>query len=90
MKDHKFPHALVAGIVRYPLKVTKRMSSKRIEKRCKVKPFVKIINYNHLLPTRYLVAGELDLKSVVSEEKLGNKEEKKKMKLEVKKIFQEK
>ena len=66
------------------------MSSKRIEKRCKLKPFVKVINYNHLLPTRYIVAGELDLKSVVTEEKLGNKEEKKKMKLEVKKIFQEK
>ena len=65
------------------------MSSKRIEKRCKIKPFIKQINYNHLLPTRYLVSGELDLKPVVSEEKLGNAEDKKKMKLEIKKMFQE-
>ena len=69
-KEKKFPHALVAGIERYPLKVTKRMSSKKIERRTKVKPFVKIVNYNHLIPTRYIVSGDIDLKNVVSEDKL--------------------
>jgi len=30
------------------------MGKKRIAKRSKVKPFVKIINYNHFMPTRYV------------------------------------
>jgi len=76
----KFPHALVAGIERYPLKVTKRMSSKKIERRSKVKAFVKSVNYNHVLPTRYMVSGDIDLKNVVTDEKMGNKETRKQMK----------
>ena len=55
-KDKKFSHALVAGIERYPLKVTKRMSAKKIERRSKVKAFVKYVNYTHLLPTRYIIS----------------------------------
>jgi large subunit ribosomal protein L27e len=56
------------------------MSSKKIERKTKVKPFIKIVNYNHLLPTRYLVANDIDLKTVVSEEKLGTKETRKQAK----------
>ena len=37
-------HALVAGIDRYPRKVTKKMSKKKIQKRSKVKPFLKVSN----------------------------------------------
>jgi large subunit ribosomal protein L27e len=29
-KERKYPHALVAGIERYPRKVTKRMNKKKI------------------------------------------------------------
>ena len=90
MQDKKFAHALVAGIERYPLKVTKRMSAKKIERKTKVKPFVKIVNYNHILPTRYLVAADLDLKNVVTDEKLQNRVIRKQMKKEVRKLFQEK
>ncbi|KAJ3350559.1 hypothetical protein HDU83_009583 [Entophlyctis luteolus] len=50
-----YPHAVIAGIERYPLKVTKAMGKKRIAKRSKVKPFIKSINYSHILPTRYEV-----------------------------------
>jgi len=81
---------LVAGIERYPLKVTKRMSQKKIERRTKVKAFVKTVNYNHIMPTRYLISGDIDLKNVVSEDKLSNKETRKQMKRELKKLFQEK
>ena len=70
------------------MKVTKRMSSKRIAKRIKLKPFVKFVNYNHLLPTRYL-ASDLDLKAVVSEDKMSNQETRKQMKLDLKKTLQE-
>lgn len=71
------------------MKVTKRMSQKKIERRTKVKPFVKVVNYNHLMPTRYLVSGDIELKGVVSEEKLANKESRKQLKREVRKIFTE-
>jgi large subunit ribosomal protein L27e len=43
---------IVAGIDRYPKKVTRSMGKKRMEKRCKIKPFVKTINYVHVMPTR--------------------------------------
>ena len=41
-KDRPFPHAIVVGIERYPLKVTKRMGKKKLAKRSKVKPFIKV------------------------------------------------
>lgn len=44
--------AVVAGIDRYPRKVTRSMNRKKVEKRSKVKPFVKVLNFNHILPTR--------------------------------------
>jgi large subunit ribosomal protein L27e len=64
--DRPYPHAIVAGIDRYPLKVTKRMGSKLVAKRSKVKPFIKVINYNHLMPTRYQL--DMELKSVVTQD----------------------
>jgi hypothetical protein len=48
------------------------------------------VNYNHIMPTRYQVAADLDLKTVVSEDKLSNKETRKQMKREVRKLFNEK
>jgi ribosomal protein L14E/L6E/L27E len=41
-KERPYPHAIVAGIERYPRKVTKRMGKKTLAKRNKVKPFVKV------------------------------------------------
>ena len=29
------------------------MSKAKVEKRCKIKPFIKIVNYNHIMPTRF-------------------------------------
>lgn len=53
--DKQYGHALVAGIDRYPRKVTKRMGKAQLKKRSKIKPFLKVLNYNHLMPTRYSV-----------------------------------
>lgn len=50
--DRPYSHALVAGIDRYPRKVTASMGKKKIAKRSKIKSFVKVYNYNHLMPTR--------------------------------------
>merc|ERR1712134_99816 len=53
--ERMYGHALVAGIDRCPRKVTKSMGKKKIAKRNKPKPFVKVINFSHLLATRYSV-----------------------------------
>jgi len=90
VQDRKFAHALVAGIERNPLRVTRNMSQKKIERRSKVKAFVKTVNYNHIMPTRYMVATDFDLKAVVTDEKLSNKETRKQAKREVRKLFNEK
>jgi len=41
-KERPYPHAIVAGVDRYPRKITKRMGAKKVSKRSKVKPFVKV------------------------------------------------
>ena len=51
--DRPYGHALVAGINKYPLRITRKMGKKRVAKRTRIKSFVKVVNYNHLMPTRY-------------------------------------
>lgn len=46
------------------MKVTKAMSKRKIRNRSRVKTFIKVINYNHLMPTRYSI--DVDLKNVVN------------------------
>ena len=58
--DKKFPHAIVCGIDVAPRKVTRTMNKKTIKRKTKVKPFIKSLNYTHILPTRYAV--DIDLK----------------------------
>merc|ERR1712219_104573 len=67
--DRLYGHALVAGIERYPRRVTKSMGKKKIAKRNKMKCFVKVVNYNHMFPTRYSVDITLD-KEVFNKEQL--------------------
>lgn len=98
-KSHKFGHALVVGIDKYPRKVTKKMSQKNVEKKSSVKPFIKLINYNHLMPTRYQV--DLDLKKIkletdgttaevaLDEKIVSNPEKKKSAGSSIKKVLEE-
>merc|ERR1711998_356233 len=61
----------------------------KMKRRSSMKPFIKQVNFNHLLPTRFRVTGEFakesgsELKSVVTEEKWKNKESRKDLKKEV-------
>ncbi|MCJ1427524.1 hypothetical protein MMC29_005427 [Sticta canariensis] len=87
-KSHPFPHALVAGIERYPSKITRRMSKSRQEKRSKVKPFIKTINYNHLMPTRYTLELE-GLKGVVTNDTFKEVSQREEAKKTVKKALDE-
>jgi large subunit ribosomal protein L27e len=89
-KQHPYGHALVAGVERYPGKITARMGKKRIAKRSKVKPFVKLINYNHLMPTRYALEGIEQLKQQIGNEGLKEVSQREEAKKVVKKSFEEK
>eukprot|EP00397_Hematodinium_sp_SG-2012_P070045 GEMP01125273.1.p1 GENE.GEMP01125273.1~~GEMP01125273.1.p1 ORF type:complete len:171 (+),score=36.00 GEMP01125273.1:70-513(+) len=71
-RKRPFAHALVAGLERAPQKVTKSMSKKKISKRMRVKPFVRYVNYNHIMPTRYQVPSELDVKNFVTDSQMDN------------------
>ncbi len=87
-KLHPYGHALVAGIERYPQKITKRMSKTRQDKRSKVKPFIKTVNYNHLMPTRYTLELE-GLKGVVSADTFKEVTQREEAKKSVKKVLEE-
>jgi large subunit ribosomal protein L27e len=41
-KERPYAYAIVAGIEKYPRKVTKAMGAKKIARRSRVKPFVKV------------------------------------------------
>lgn len=86
--EKPYGHALVAGIDRYPRKVTKRMGKKKIEKRSRVKAFLKVLNYNHLMPTRYLLEMTFD-KSSVNKEVLKDASKRRKARREIKAKFEE-
>ena len=87
-KTHPFGHALVAGIERYPSKVTKRMSKKTQTKRSKVKPFIKAVNFNHIMPTRYTLELET-LKNSVSHETFKEPTKREDAKKVIKKALEE-
>ena len=89
-----FSRALVAGVERAPLRVTRRMSANQLKRRSNPKPFVKVVNFNHILPTRFQVTGEFaqgakELKSLVTEDRLASAESRKTLKKEVRGIFRE-
>lgn len=65
------------------------MSAKKIERKTRVKPFVKYVNYNHLLATRFLVKDDLDFKLSATDEKMETPESRAIAKKEIKKILEE-
>lgn len=87
-KSHPFGHAVVAGIERYPQTVTDKHSAKKAARRNRIKPFIKVVNYNHMMPTRYSL--EIDsVKDVVSADTLKEPSQKTEAKKEVRKAFEE-
>lgn len=64
------------------------MSKTRQAKRSKVKPFIKTINYNHLMPTRYTLELE-GLKGVVSHDTFKEVSQREDAKKTVKKALEE-
>lgn len=64
------------------------MGKKKMDKRSKVKPFIKMINYNHLMPTRYTLELE-GLKGVVSNDTFKEISQREDAKKTVKKALEE-
>ncbi|XP_018024039.1 60S ribosomal protein L27 [Hyalella azteca] len=87
--DRSYEHALIAGIARYPRPVSRRMRPKVIERRCRIKPFVKLINLKHLMPTRYSVSDIPIEKSIVTKDCIKDPTKKRKARLHVKNVFEE-
>ncbi|KAJ3511806.1 hypothetical protein NLJ89_g3885 [Agrocybe chaxingu] len=87
-KEIPFPHAIVAGVERYPRKVTRRMGQKKVAHRSKVKPFIKIINYSHLFPTRYALELE-GLKNSVSADTFKEPSQREAAKKTIKKLLED-
>merc|ERR1712019_250357 len=89
-RARNFGHCLVAGVDRAPLKVTKRMSKKKVTKRTRVKPFVKYVNYNHMMPTRYQVPAEIGAQSLATDQQMDSPDGRIEARKFVKKLLQEK
>jgi large subunit ribosomal protein L27e len=73
---------------RYPKKITKRMGAKRQHKHSRVKPFIKIINYNHLMPTRYTLELE-GLKGTVAHDTFKEVTARQEARKNIKKVFED-
>jgi hypothetical protein len=51
-KTRNYSHAVIAGVAKAPLRVKRGMSRKKIAKRSRVFPFLQVVNYQHMMPTR--------------------------------------
>ncbi|XP_062218854.1 large ribosomal subunit protein eL27x-like [Phragmites australis] len=63
-RDRPYGHCLVAGLAKYPKKVIRKDSAKKTAKKSRVKCFIKLVNFTHLMPTRYTL--DVDLKDVAA------------------------
>lgn len=86
--NKRFGCALIVGIERAPLKVTRSMSAKKVSRRSRIKTFMKVVNYNHLMPTRYSFDVE-GLKGAANAEVLADPSKKKEARLQAKKLLEE-
>ncbi|CAH0387624.1 unnamed protein product [Bemisia tabaci] len=84
--DKQFSHAIVAGIQRYPRRMKRKMTQKNMMRRSKIKPFIKLVNFTHLLPTRYTLS---DVAPAIQPKDLKDPMKKKNLRFQVKKKFEE-
>jgi len=65
------------------------MSKKKIERKTRVKPFVKYVNYTHLLATRFLIKEDFEFKDQITDDKMESADSRKAAKAEIKKVLEE-
>ncbi|CAL5402543.1 unnamed protein product [Camellia sinensis] len=73
-RDRPYGHCLVIGMAKYPKKVIRKDSAKKTAKKSRVKAFIKLVNYNHIMPTRYTL--DVDLKDVATLDSLQSRDKK--------------
>lgn len=76
------------SVDRYPKRVTRRMGKDRASKSQKVKPFIKVLNYNHMMPTRYTMELE-GLKGTVGHETFKEPSQREEAKKNIKKALED-
>ncbi|XP_022940098.1 60S ribosomal protein L27-3-like [Cucurbita moschata] len=86
-RDRPYGHCLVAGMKKYPSKVIRKDSTKKTAKKSRVKAFIKLVNYQHIMPTRYTL--DVDLKDVVNVDCLQSKVSKVAASKEIKKRLED-
>ena len=69
-QDRKYGHALVVGLSKPPRKITKKQSQAKQARKARVKTYIKLVNYQHMMPTRYSL--DLDLKGCATLENLAD------------------
>ncbi len=89
MQKLRCPHLLVVGIARHPHAVKRRISKKKFIRRTCVKPFIKCVNQNHVMPTRFVVNDFEEIKEL-KEESIKGKANRKELKKSWKGILSEK
>ena len=55
------------------------MSEQKVTRKSRMKPFVKYVNYNHLLPTRFMVKDDFEFRSAATEDKMNTAEGRKEL-----------
>merc|ERR1711981_1001855 len=73
-RERPYGHCVVVGVKKAPLPITRAMCKptpkmkKLVKKRSTIKPFVKMVNFTHLMPTMYSVESSMtkSLKSALS------------------------
>ncbi|GAB2276462.1 60S ribosomal protein L27B [Dionaea muscipula] len=87
MRDRRYGNCVVAGIAKYPKKVIRKDSVKKTTKKSRGKCFIKLVNYNHIMPTRYTL--DVDLKDVITPDALQSRDKKVTAAKETKARFEE-
>lgn len=83
----KGTYALVAGMRTCPRNVTKKMTDKTASRRSTIRPFIKLVNVSHLMPTRHTFPN--DLAKTLSLEWARDESKKNKAMGEVGKLFKQ-
>merc|ERR1712098_760645 len=97
-KERPYGNCVVTGVAKAPLPITRSMCKptpkmkKLVQRRSRVKTFVKFVNYTHVMPTRYSVENTMvkNLKGALTTDTFTDPTAKKKFLKSAREVFQNK
>merc|ERR1712166_121468 len=97
-KERPYGHCVVVGVAKTPLPITRAMCKptpkmkKLVKKRPTIKPFVRMVNFTHVMPTRYGVESSMSkaLKAALSADTFSEVAVKKKFLKQAQSVFEAK